>query len=379
MACIADTLAAALATLSGPGLPLFAATGAAPAPAGEGPIQAIHWAAFAVFVTVLLALDLLVFHKHSHEPSLSESAFWTCIWSALALSFNGLVWWWLGSDAAIEFLTGYLVEWSLSMDNVFVFAVVFGYFGVPLKYQYRVLFWGILGAVLMRLTFVLVGAELVERFHWILWLFGGFLVYTGLKLAFSHEDVHPEDNLLLRFFRRLIPVTNKPAGDRFFIEEEGRWVATPLFLVLLVVESTDVLFAVDSVPAIFGVVDQNAHYFRFVVFTSNVFAILGLRALYFLLAGVMDLFRFLNYGLSAVLVFVGGKMIAEAARHTEWLAEFGGWDAHAEGHLVPPWASLVVIVRLIGASIAASLLFPEPKESPAEQSAADDGSRPTAS
>jgi len=359
----ADMFTAALAGPTGFGLSLLlAATDAAPTAAAEGPIQTIHWAAFAVFVTVLLALDLLVFHKHSHEPSLSESAFWTCIWSALALSFNGLVWWWLGGAAAIEFLTGYLVEWSLSMDNVFVFAVVFGYFGVPLKYQYRVLFWGILGAVLMRLTFVLVGAELVERFHGILWFFGGFLVYTGLKLAFSSEEVHPEDNFLLKVFRRFIPVTNKPAGDRFFVEEGGRWVATPLFLVLLVVESTDVLFAVDSVPAIFGVVDQDAHYFRFVVFTSNVFAILGLRALYFLLAGVMDLFRFLNYGLSAVLVFVGGKMTAEAARHTEWLAEIGGWDAHAEGHLVPPWASLVVIIGLIGTSIAASLLFPEVKQ-----------------
>ena len=369
MVALTNLFTTALAGTTGTALPgLLAAAGAAPATVAEGPIQAGHWVAFAIFVTVLLALDLLVFHKHSHEPSLSESAFWTCIWSALALSFNGLIWWWLGSAAAIEFLTGYLVEWSLSMDNVFVFAVVFGYFGVPLKYQYRVLFWGILGAVLMRLTFVLVGAELVERFHWILWLFGGFLVYTGLKLAFSSEDVHPEDNFLLKFFRRFIPVTNKPAGDKFFVKEENRWVATPLFLVLLVVESTDVLFAVDSVPAIFGVVDQNAHYFRFVVFTSNVFAILGLRALYFLLAGVMDLFRFLNYGLSAVLVFVGGKMIAEAARHSEWMAEFGGWDAHAEGHLVPPWASLLVIITLIGTSVAASLLFPEPKEPPGEQS-----------
>ena len=369
MVALTNLFTTALAGTTSMALPgLLAAAGAAPAPVAEGPIQAGHWVAFAIFVTVLLALDLLVFHKHSHEPSLSESAFWTCIWSALALSFNGLIWWWLGSAAAIEFLTGYLVEWSLSMDNVFVFAVVFGYFGVPLKYQYRVLFWGILGAVLMRLTFVLVGAELVERFHWILWLFGGFLVYTGLKLAFSSEDVHPEDNFLLKFFRRFIPVTNKPAGDKFFVREENRWVATPLFLVLLVVESTDVLFAVDSVPAIFGVVDQNAHYFRFVVFTSNVFAILGLRALYFLLAGVMDLFRFLNYGLSAVLVFVGGKMIAEAARHSEWMAELGGWDAHAEGHLVPPWASLLVIITLIGTSVAASLLFPESKEPPGEQS-----------
>jgi tellurite resistance protein TerC len=326
------------------------------------PIQAIHWGAFAVFVTVMLVLDLTVFHRTSHEPSLRSSAFWTCFWSALALSFNGLVWAWLGGQAAIEFLTGYLVEWSLSMDNVFVFAVVFAYFGVPLKYQYRVLFWGILGAVLMRLTFVLVGAELVERFKWILWVFGAFLVYTGVKLAFGDKDHAPGDNALIRFFKRLLPISNHPAGDRFFVREDGRLMATPLFLVLLVVESTDVLFAVDSVPAIFGVVDQQAHYFRFIVFTSNVFAILGLRALYFLLAGVMDLFRFLNYGLSAVLVFVGGKMIVEAARHSEWLAARGGWDPHVEGHLVPPWASLLVIVTLIGTSIAASLAFPERRD-----------------
>jgi tellurite resistance protein TerC len=327
-----------------------------------GPIQSIHWVAFAAFVVVMLTLDLTVFHKHSHEPSLSESAFWTCFWSGLAFSFNAVVWWWLGGKAAIEFLTGYLVEWSLSMDNVFVFAVVFAYFGVPLKYQYRVLFWGILGAVLMRLTFVLVGAELVERFKWILWLFGGFLVYTGIKLAFGEKESDPGDNFLIKLFRRLVPVTAHSEGDKFFIRENGKLMATPLFLVLLIVESTDVLFAVDSVPAIFGVVDQKADYFRFIVFTSNVFAILGLRALYFLLAGVMDLFRFLNYGLSAVLIFVGGKMIVEAARHNEWLAARGGWDAHAGGHLVPPWLSLVVIVSLIGMSVAASLLFPERKD-----------------
>lgn len=323
-----------------------------------GPIQTGHWLAFAALVTVLLVLDLKVFHKQSHEPTLTESAFWTAFWSILALSFNGLLWWWLGSQAAIEFLTGYLVEWSLSMDNVFVFAVVFNYFRVPLKYQYRVLFWGILGAVVMRLTFVLIGTELISRFHGILWLFGLFLVYTGLKLAFGNEEMHPEDNFLLKILRRIIPVTTESAGDRFFIREKGRLMATPLFLVLMVVESTDVLFAVDSVPAIFGVVDQDAHYFRFVVFTSNVFAILGLRALYFLLAGVMDLFRFLNYGLSAVLVFVGAKMIAEAVKHNEWLADRLGWDAHGGGHLVQPWLSLLVVVGLIGTSIVASLLFP---------------------
>lgn len=345
-------------------------------PSGAAPIDTIHWLAFGALVAVLLALDLTVFHRQSHEPTLRESAFWTCFWSALALAFNGLVWWWLGGKAALEFLTGYLVEWSLSMDNVFVFAVVFGYFGVPLKYQYRVLFWGILGAVIMRLTFVLLGAELVERFKWIMWVFGGFLVYTGVKLAFGDEDHEPGDNALIRFFRRVIPVTNTPAGDRFFVREGGRLMATPLFLVLLIVESTDVLFAVDSVPAILGVVEKGTPYMRFIAFTSNVFAILGLRALYFLLAGVMGLFRFLNYGLSAVLVFVGLKMIAEAARHNEWLAARGGWDAHAAGHLVHPAVSLVVIVLLIGASVAASLLFPERQDG--HEVAGGDATRPNA-
>ncbi len=321
-------------------------------------IQLTHWIAFAVFVTVMLVLDLTVFHRKSHEPSLRESAFWTVFWSALAFGFNAIVWWWLGGQAAIEFLTGYLVEWSLSMDNVFVFAVVFAYFGVPLKYQYRVLFWGILGAVVMRLTFVLLGAELVERYNWVMWLFGGFLIYTGIKLALGDGDHEPGENAMIRFFRRFIPVSQEPSGDRFFVRENGRYVATPLFLVLLVVETTDVLFAVDSVPAILGVVTPGTDHMRFIAFTSNVFAILGLRALYFLLAGVMDLFRFLNYGLSAVLVFVGCKMIAEVARHNEWLAGHGGWDAHGTGHLVHPAASLAVIIGLIGASVAASLAFP---------------------
>jgi len=332
------------------------------ADAAAGSIQTVHWLAFAAFVVVMLALDLTVFHKHAKEPSLRESAFWTLFWAALAFTFNAIVWSWLGGKAALEFLTGYLVEWSLSMDNVFVFAVVFAYFGVPLKYQYRVLFWGILGAVLMRLTFVLLGAELVERYKWIMWFFGAFLLYTGIKLAFGDEDHEQGDNALVRFFKRIVPLSSHSAGDRFFVRENGRLMATPLFLVLLVVESTDVLFAVDSVPAILGVVEKGTPYMRFIAFTSNVFAILGLRALYFLLAGVMDLFRFLNYGLSAVLVFVGAKMLAEAARHTEWLAAWGGWDAHAKGHLVHPAVSLLVIVALIGTSVAASLMFPERKD-----------------
>jgi tellurite resistance protein TerC len=297
-----------------------------------------HWAAFGVFVAVMLALDLGVFHRHSRKPTLRESTFWTVFWAALALGFNGLVWHWGGSTAAIQFLTGYLVEWSLSMDNVFVFAVIFTFFQVPPKYQYRVLFWGILGAIFMRLVFILVGAALIARFEWVLLLFGALLIITGIRLAIKDENVNPEHNIFMRFGRRILPVASGSHGKRFFARENGRRCVTPLFLVLLVVESSDVLFAIDSVPAIFGVTRD-----PFIVFTSNIFAILGLRALYFLLAGVMGLFRYLHYGLAAVLIFVGAKMIAEY-----WF----------ELHLFKdnPWISLAVIAGLLGIAIVASLV-----------------------
>jgi tellurite resistance protein TerC len=319
-----------------------------------------HWGAFGTFVTIMLILDLTVFHRKSHEPTLKESAGWTAFWCGLAFAFNAIVWFWLGPRAGMEFLTGYLIEWSLSMDNVFVFAVIFSFFRVPLKYQYRVLFWGILGAVGMRLTFVLLGAALIHHAEWIMWIFGLFLIYTGVKLSMHNEsDVNPDNNILMRIARNFFPVAKEDHGNHFFAREGGKLCMTPLFLVLLVVESTDVLFAVDSVPAIFGVVDRNADYFRFVVFTSNVFAILGLRALYFLLAGVMDMFRYLNYGLSAVLVFVGLKMIADY-----WVPKIPadylpGWFPHmgeGHGHLVPPWLSLVIVLSLLGISIVASLI-----------------------
>lgn len=300
----------------------------------------LQWLVFAILVLGLLALDLFVFHRHSRTPSLKESAGWTLFWCTMAALFNGLVWAWRGHDAGVQFLTGYLVEWSLSMDNVFVFAVIFRFFAIPLKHQYRVLFWGILGAIVMRLTFILAGTGLIQRFEWILWLFGAFLVYTAFKLAVpKDEEVDPEQNVLLRLARRFFPITTEDHGERFVARENGRWCITPLLLVLLVVESTDVMFAVDSVPAAFGITRD-----PFVLFTSNVFAILGLRALYFLLAGVIDLFRYLNYGLSAVLGFVGLKMIAEY------------WIEHQGPHLLPPAASLAVVVTLLGASIAASLV-----------------------
>lgn len=306
-------------------------------PAVDGTPTLWHWLAFGGFVALLLVADLFVFHRNSHEPTLRESAIWTAIWCAIALGFNLLTWAWRGPDYAILFLTGYLVEWSLSMDNVFVFAVVFNFFRVPLRYQYRVLFWGILGAVGMRLAFILAGAALLEHFAWVMPVFGAFLVYTAYKLATQGDnEVNPDHNLLMRAARAMFNVAKEDHGSRFFVRENGRRCITPLFLVLLVVESTDVLFAVDSVPAIFGITQD-----EFTVFTSNIFAILGLRALYFLLAGIIDLFRYLNYGLAAVLAFVGLKMVVEY------------FLGH---HLFSPALSLLVIVSLLGVSIVASLI-----------------------
>src|SRR5688572_29689729 len=282
----------------------------------------------------MLTLDLTVFHRQSHEPSLRESAFWTCFWCSLAGVFNLLVWYQWGGQHAIDFLNGYLIEWSLSMDNVFVFAVIFSYFRVPLKYQYRVLFWGILGAIFMRLTFVLIGAALIENFKWMMVVFGLFLLYTGFKLMFKgDEEVHSENNILMLLGKRLFRVSKESHGDQFFVVENGLRCVTALFLVLLVVESTDVVFAVDSVPAIFAITQE-----PFIVFTSNIFAIMGLRALYFLLAGVMDMFRYLHYGLSAILIFIGVKMML----HRWWHPEH--------------WQSLAVIVTLLAISIITSLI-----------------------
>lgn len=323
-------------------------------------IQLWHWLAFGGLVALLLILDLGVFHRTSHETTLREAGIATAVWAAIALGFNGVVLGWLGSQAAQEFLTGYLVEWSLSMDNVFVFAVIFGYFGVPKKFQYRVLFWGILGAVFMRLSFVLLGASLMHHVEWLMLLFGGFLIYTGLKLWFSKEaDPEPEKSWVLRLARRYLRIAPGEHGDRFFVRTEtGGRAITPLFLVLLVVESTDVIFAVDSVPAILGVVSPGPHQ-GFVAFTSNVFAILGLRALYFLLAGVMNLFHYLHYGLSAILIFIGAKMSLKYIDHQDWAA-FRLWP-------LPDWASLVVVLGLLVASIGLSLAFPAKGEGHASQ------------
>lgn len=313
-----------------------------------------HWLGFSAFVSVLLALDLGVFHRGAKETTLGEAARATATWVAVALGFNAFILWYAGLQPATEFFTGYLVEWSLSMDNVFVFAVIFSYFSVPMKYQYRVLFWGILGAVVMRLTFVLVGGELIKRFEFITYALGIFLVWTAFKLAFSDEEADPEKGWTLRLSRRFLPISKENYGEKFFVREAGKACITPLFLVLIVIDATDFAFAFDSVPAIFAFTDD-----PFIVFSSNVFAILGLRALYFLLAGVMDMFRYLKYGLSAILLFVGLKMLVQWVAHPPaWYVDRFGhppeWAQKWIGH-PPAWASLLVVLSLLTISIGASI------------------------
>jgi tellurite resistance protein TerC len=293
------------------------------------------WVVFNAFVLGMLALDLGVFHRKAHVIGKKEAAIWTVVWIALALIFCAGIYFISGSDRALEFLTGYLIEKSLSVDNVFVFMLIFTYFKVPDQYEHKVLFWGVLGALIMRGVLIAAGSVLLERFHWIIYPFGAFLVLAGIKIFTTKEAaVHPEKNLLIKFLRKRMPVTEKYESAKFFIKREGKRFATPLFVVLLAIESTDLIFAVDSIPAIFAVTDD-----VFVVYTSNVFAILGLRALYFLLAGIVEQFRYLHYGLGVVLGFVGVKMM---------LREF---------YKIPIGVSLAFVIGAIGLSIAASILF----------------------
>ena len=267
--------------------------------------QVWMWVAFNVFVLAMLAVDLGIVHRRAHEVTLKEALLWSGIWIALSLLFALGVYFWDGTQPALEFLTGYLIEKSLSVDNIFVFVLIFSYFKVPGRYQHKVLFWGILGALVMRAIFIFAGIALLQRLHWIIYIFGALLILTGIKMAMEKDkEIHPDKNPVLKLFRRLVPVTEDYRADHFFVKQGGQYVATPLFIVLLVVETTDVIFAVDSIPAILGITMD-----PFIVYTSNVFAILGLRALYFALAGVMRLFHYLHYGLSAILVFVGAKML----------------------------------------------------------------------
>ncbi|MBK6768494.1 MAG: TerC family protein [Ardenticatenales bacterium] len=295
------------------------------------------WVAFNAFVLVLLALDLGVFHRTAHEVSVREAAAWSAFWISLALVFNGVLYLWQGSEVALQFLTGYLIEKSLSIDNIFVFVLIFGALGVPKMYQHRVLFWGIVSALVLRGAMIGLGAVLIQRFHWLLYVFGAFLIGTGIKMAFQKaRKLDPEMSLVVRLARRVVPVSSGYDGQHFLTRINGRRAVTPLFLALLLVEVTDLIFAVDSIPAIFAVTTD-----PFLVYTSNVMAILGLRSLYFLLAGVVDRFHLLKLGLALVLVFVGTKMVV------------------ADVFKVPTALSLGVIAVLIGGSVAASLAFPK--------------------
>lgn len=312
------------------------------------------WVAVVGVIVGMLLIDLLVFHKEAHEVTMREATTWSIVWIVLGLAFGGIVWAVGGSEAGGAYYAGYLIEKSLSVDNIFVFALLFSYFAVPLAYQHRVLFWGVLGALVMRAVFIAAGAAVLERFHWAVYVFGGFLVITGVRMA-RHKDteVHPERNPVLRVMRRITPMTNDYRGQRFFVKEAGRRMATPMLAVLVVVETTDVIFAVDSIPAIFAVTRDT-----FIVFTSNAFAILGLRALYFVLAGAINRFVYLKTGLAVVLVYVGAKMLL------------------SEHYKIPIGLSLAVIALVLTVTIGASLvktarrddgaaaLMPEQKETP---------------
>ena len=294
----------------------------------------VAWVVFTAFVLVMLALDLGVFHRDSHEISIKEATVWTIVWIALACVFGAGVWFYEGQQKGLEYFTGYLIEKSLSVDNIFVFLVIFSYFEVPPRYRHRVLFWGIFGALIMRALFIFTGAALLEHFEWVMYVFGAFLVFTGIKLALRRDEkFDPESSRIYRLYSEVVPTTKRFRGQHFVVRENGRIRATPLLACLLLIETTDVIFALDSIPAVFGVTRDT-----FIVYTSNIFAILGLRALFFVVGGVVDKFRYLDVGLAFVLGFVGLKMLAEDLVH------------------VPVWVSLLVVVGILGTAVGASVL-----------------------
>jgi tellurite resistance protein TerC len=302
-------------------------------------INAYVWAGFLLFVVAMLVIDLGLFHKKSHEVKIKEALIWSAVWISLALIFNFLIYLYLGKVKALEFLTGYLIEKSLSVDNLFVFIMVFSFFNVESKYQHKILFWGILGALVLRAIFIFAGVALINNFHWIIYLFGAFLIYTGFKMLKQKEEkFDPSKNILVRIFKFFMPVTPQIKGNKFFVRINKKLYATPLFLVLLIIEFTDLIFAVDSIPAILAISND-----PFIIFTSNVFAILGLRALYFALAGITKYFRFLKYGLSAILIFVGIKMCISG------FFKF------------PVLISLLVILGILTISVLASIINIEKK------------------
>jgi tellurite resistance protein TerC len=296
-------------------------------------VPMLAWAAFAAFVIVMISLDLFVFGRRPHKVTMREAGIWSAIWLTMGLSFTGVVWWWQGAERGGEYLAGYLIEKSLSVDNIFVFAMIFTYFAVPTAYRNRVLMWGVLGALVLRAILIFAGAALLKEFHFVIYLFGGLLIATGIKMALHKGgEIHPERNPVLRLVNRFVPSTTEYDGHRVFTRENGRRLATPLFAVFVVVATTDVMFAIDSIPAIFAVTDE-----PFIVLTANVFALLGLRALYFLLDGMMHRFIYLQPALAAILVFVGCKMIL------------------VDVYKVPIWASLMVIASLVAVGVVASL------------------------
>ncbi|MBL0740691.1 TerC family protein [Chryseolinea lacunae] len=295
---------------------------------------AILWIVFNLFVLAMLALDLGVFHRKSHDVTTKEALAWTGVWVSLALLFNVFLYYYFDKDTAVQFFTGYLIEKSLSVDNIFVIIMIFSYFNVPSAYQHKVLFWGILGALVMRVIFILSGVELIHRFHWLIYIFGAFLVITGIRMLFSgDEKIEPEKNPLVKLAHKLFPFTPTFEGDLFFVKRDARLWATPLFLVVILIEATDLIFAVDSIPAIIAISDD-----PFIVYTSNVFAILGLRSLYFALSGIEKYFKYLKYGLSAILIFVGVKM------------------SITDLYKIPTNLSLVVIIAILIIAMLASVL-----------------------
>ncbi|MFA4016969.1 MAG: hypothetical protein RUDDFDWM_002081 [Candidatus Fervidibacterota bacterium] len=292
------------------------------------------WVVFLSAVFVMLMVDLGIFHRKAHVLSLREATAWSIFWVVISLLFNIVVWFWLGEERALEFLTGYLLEKSLSVDNIFVFAVLFSYFAVPPEYRHRVLFWGVVGAIIFRLTFILAGAALLKKFHWVVYVFGIIVIISGIKLLMHKERrVAPERNPVLRLARRFLPITPTYHGQSFFVLRDGKVMATPLMLVLLVIETTDIVFAIDSIPAIFAITRD-----PFIVFTSNVCAILGLRALYFLLEGMIRLFRYLDEGLAIILVFIGIKMLV------------------SDVYKIPLWITLGFVVAVLAVTITLSLV-----------------------
>jgi len=296
------------------------------------------WIFFNIFVLLLLGLDLFVFHRKEHEVKIKEALLWSAFWIALSMGFNLLIYYLEGPGPALEFLTAYLIEKSLSVDNLFVFILIFNFFKVPAQFQHKILFWGIIGALFFRALFILVGVTLIAKFHFIIYILGAFLVFTGIKMAFTKSDneLHPEQNPFIVWISQKLPFTKTSVGGKFFTRIDGKIFATPLFLVLIMVETTDIVFAADSIPAILAISKD-----PFIVYTSNVFALLGLRALYFALAGIMQLFHYLHYGLSVILVFIGLKLLLSDVFHLDMRIALG------------------VVGSILAISVIASLLFPK--------------------